>query len=90
MSFIGDLEYDMNISSIMAALAGSYSLVELFASPEGMLMMSLFAVGGFISFPWLAASVPNVLLAVTYTGYTKLKTKSPETLKKIKSYLKIK
>lgn len=90
MSFIGDLEYDMNISSIAGALVGSFSLADLFMSPEGLLMISLFATGGIISFPWLSANIFNILLATIYTGYVKLHEKSPETIKKIKSYIKIK
>ena len=90
MSFIGDLEYDMNISSITGALVGSFSLADLFVSPEGLLMVSLFATGGIISFPWLSANIFNILLATIYTGYVKLQEKSPQTIKKIKSYIKIK
>lgn len=87
MTFIGDLEYDMNISAMVAALGGAYSLADIFASPEGLMMITLFATGGLISAPWLGASTLNLTLALVYTGYSKIRQHSPQILSQIKSYI---
>jgi hypothetical protein len=54
MSFTGDLDYDFDQSSIFAALAGSYSLTELFTGANGMKLLTLFATGKLlgVGFPW--------------------------------------
>jgi len=87
MTFIGDLEYDMNIAGMVAALAGAYSLADLFVSPEGLMMITLFATGGLISAPWLGASTLNLTLALVYTGYSKIRQYSPQILSQMKSYI---
>jgi len=87
MTFIGDLEYDMNITAMVAALGGAYSLADIFASPEGLMMITLFATGGLISAPWLGASTLNLTLALVYTGYTKIRQHSPQILSQMRSYI---
>ena len=87
MTFIGDLEYDMNITAMVAAIGGAYSLADLFASPEGLMMITLFATGGLISAPWLGASTLNLTLALVYTGYSKIRQHSPQILSQMKSYI---
>jgi hypothetical protein len=54
MSFTGDLDYDFDQTAIFAALAGSYSLTELFSGPNGMKLLTLFATGKLlgVGFPW--------------------------------------
>lgn len=54
MSFTGDADYDFDLSTVFAALAGSYSLSELFAGPNGMKLLALFATGKLfgLGFPW--------------------------------------
>lgn len=73
MTFIGDLDYDFNFTDIGLALVGSFSLVTLFASPEGLMLITLFGTGAAfgLSFPWLAKSAYNLTLAIVYTGYYK-------------------
>lgn len=78
MSFMGDIEFDMNLGDIAAALKGSFSLTDLFLSPSGLMMITLLGTGmmGFGA-PWLGKTAYNIVLAVTYTGLGKLK-KSPK------------
>ena len=54
MSFTGDLDYDFDQTAIFAALAGSYSLTELFTGANGMKLLMLFTTGKLlgVGFPW--------------------------------------
>jgi len=75
MTFIGDLDYDFNFSDTVAALHGSFSIADLFTSPEGMMLLTLFGTGfAFgLSVPWLGKSIYNLTVAIIYTGYAKIK-----------------
>jgi hypothetical protein len=75
MSFIGNLDYDFNFSDIVNALKGTFSLADLFTSPEGLMLIALFGTGAAfgLSIPWLGKTTYNLLLAIVYTGYAKLK-----------------
>lgn len=87
MTFIGDLEYDMNLASVGAALLGKFTLVDLFVSPAGVMMLTLFATGGIISAPWLGASTLNMAVAITYTAIAKAREHGPAVLSRIKSMI---
>ncbi len=71
MSFIGSAGYDLDITYIVNAFTGSFSVKDLFASDSGLMMLTLFGVGSLtgLSFPWLGGSVSNLLLAILYTSY---------------------
>jgi len=75
MTFIGNFDYDFNFADVVAALQGTYSVAELFASPEGLMLITLFGTGAAygLSFPWLGKSLYNLTIAIIYTGYAKLK-----------------
>ena len=73
MTFIGDIEYDFNFSNITDALKGTYTLEEFFVSHQGLMLGTLFATGTLISAPWLGSTIYNLVLAVVYTGLSKLK-----------------
>ncbi len=88
MTFIGDLDYDFNWGDIIGALSGSFTITDLFLSPSGLMMITLFLTGGLISVPWLGSSSYNILVALFYTGYTKLKGKDFNILKNIKAKIK--
>lgn len=93
MTFIGDLDYDFNFSDLTDALAGSFSITDLFVSPEGLMLMALFGTGvGFgLSIPWLGKSVFNLTLAIIYTGYARLKGKDKtwkQTLNRFKKKMR--
>jgi len=70
MSFIGDLEYDMNIVNMFSALQGNFSVEDLFGSKDGLLLITLFGSGITLglSAPWLGKTVLNMVLALVYTG----------------------
>lgn len=74
MSFVGDFESDFDMSNIVDAMRGSYSLGDLFLSDQGLANLALFAVGTFtgISFIWLGSSVINILIAICYTSARQL------------------
>lgn len=90
MTFIGDLDYDFNFSDLVNALNGSFSITDLFMSPEGLMLMTLFGTGAVfgISVPWLGKSLYNLVLAIVYTGYSKLKNKDQRILMNIKRRIK--
>jgi len=82
-SFTGKMSVDMDLSSILAALRGNYSLADLIASPDGMFMITLFATGGLISATWLSSSTSNLILALLYTGYRRVEGRLPPALKQL-------
>lgn len=85
MTFIGDLDYDFNFSDLVGALKGSFSIADLFASPSGLMLITLFGTGSMLglSVPWLGKSLYNLTLAIVYTGFIKAKKMSPEIKSKI-------
>ena len=88
MTFIGDLDFDFNFGDVVAAFAGKFSLAQLFTSPSGLMLMTLFATGSVISVPWLGASSLNLLLAVFYTGLVKMKEKNFPVLNLLKKKIR--
>ena len=93
MTFIGNLDYDFNFTSTLAALQGSFSIADLFISPEGLMLMTLFG-SGFVfglSVPWLGKSIYNLTLAIIYTVYAKLKGRDKtfkDTVERFKKKIK--
>ena len=91
MTFIGDFDYDFNFTDIAAALAGNFTLTNLFASPDGLMLISLFVagmIGNPVSVAWLAVSELNLLLGLIYTGYIKLKDKDTDLVRTLKDIIK--
>jgi len=82
MTFIGDLDYDFNFSSMTDALKGNFSLADLFMSPEGLMLMTLFGTGAVfgLSVPWLGKTMYNFVLALVYTGYARIKGSEKKVL----------
>ena len=77
-AFTGDPELDLDLSYVIGAFAGHFTITDLFMSKEGLAMLALL-VGGFtgIGVSWLAASnAINLLLALLYTGSKKAKEKN--------------
>ncbi len=81
MTFIGDAGYDLDLTDMLKALAGHYSLTELFASPAGLMMLTLLATalatGGTVGAVWLGESLYNLILALLYTGLQKARKHTP-------------
>ena len=85
MTFIGDLDYDFNFEDIVNAMKGTFNIADLFASPEGLMLITLFGSGAVfgLSVPWLGKTAYNLVLAISYTAYARLKGSDNKILKQI-------
>lgn len=95
MTFIGDVEYDLDFSNIFAAISGNFSIADLFISTEGLTLIALFGTGVLfgISVPWLGRGIYNLILSLVYTISRKVKDKDKslnDSLKKIKNKIQTK
>jgi hypothetical protein len=92
MTFIGDPSFDFDLSLILLALAGHFSIHDLFATPEGLLALALLGTGlasaGLISVSWLGSNIANFVVALVYTALTKFGAPR-DLLRKIKSKIRI-
>lgn len=88
MTFIGDMDYDFDFSKIKQALSGKFSIADLFMSPEGLMLTTLFATGGLMSVAWLGKTTYNLVLALTYTSY-KQKGADLSVVKKMRSAIEL-
>jgi len=53
MTFTGDPQFDFDMSDLLAALAGNFSLANLFSGTQGTKLLLLFATGAIgLTFPW--------------------------------------
>lgn len=75
MAFSGDFDDDFDISAIGKALAGDYSIRDVFASPSGLKGLTQLAAGIAIgvTFPWGKIGPATLKMAALYTGAKKLK-----------------
>jgi hypothetical protein len=76
MTFIGDAQYDFNLTDVYAALSGKFSLSTLFAGQSGTQLLLLFATGVIgISFPWPGPASVKFLYAMikSLADWAKLK-----------------
>lgn len=87
MSFTGELDYDFNFGDVIAAVQGNFSLTDLFISPAGAVMLTLFATGGVAGVAWLGATSSNLILGLVYTGYTKLKDSDNKIVTKLRGLI---
>ena len=86
MTFSGSVEYDFNMGDMLRALAGNYSLVDIFTGEEGIKLLMFLVTGKMgLTFPWPGATAIQFILAVITTlgimGGIKVKNK----LNKLKS-----
>lgn len=88
MTFIGHADFDFDLSHIGKALKGQYALADVFTSPEGLLMIGLVSTGSLISMPWLGRATYNVLAALLYTAFKKVKDTA--LANKVKDHLVLK
>ena len=72
MTFTGNADYDFDMADMISALGGGFTLSTLFAGPEGMALLMLFATGVMgLSFPWPGPQHIQFIGAVLY-GSAKL------------------
>jgi len=72
MTFTGNADYDFDMTDMILALGGGFTLSTLFAGPEGMALLTLFATGVIgLSFPWPGPQHFQFIGAVVY-GSAKL------------------
>ena len=72
MTFTGNADYDFDMGDMITALGGGFTLSTLFAGPEGMALLTLFATGVLgLSFPWPGPQHLQFIGAVVY-GSAKL------------------
>ena len=72
MTFTGNADYDFDMGDMLLALAGGFTLSTLFAGPDGMALLMLFATGVIgLSFPWPGPQSFQFIGAVVY-GSAKL------------------
>ena len=67
MTFTGNADYDFDMGDMILALGGGFTLSTLFAGPEGMALLTLFATGMIgLSFPWPGPQHFQFIGAVLY------------------------
>jgi len=89
MSFTGDLFDDFDLSNVLLALQGKFTLTMIFAGPEGTKMLILFATGALlgISFPWPGPSSIKLASAFLYSISKTFKIRIPSNiLSKLNKY----
>ena len=72
MTFTGNADYDFDMGDMIMALGGGFTLSTIFAGPDGMALLTLFATGVIgLSFPWPGPQHIQFVGAVLY-GSAKL------------------
>ena len=67
MTFTGDADFDFDMTDMISALGGSFTLSTLFAGASGMALLMLFATGAMgLSFPWPGPQHIQFIGAVIY------------------------
>jgi len=76
MTFTGDFSYDFDMSDILTALAGKFSLSAIFGGPDGAKLLILFVTGVIgMSFPWPGPSSVQFVSAIVLGIAKKVKAK---------------
>lgn len=85
MTFTGDFNYDFDLSSVILALTGKYTLYKFFGSEDGLRMLVLLATGVLfsLSFPWPAPDNIKYLTAVVVSIINYVKGSEESKIKKI-------
>lgn len=89
MSFTGaSLDYDIDQSALLDALAGNYSLADLFTSPAGLKTIAFLALGlsGVSVTGYLGSTAYNLTMSIIYTALRKSSFKDGSVLHKIKKH----
>ena len=68
-AFTGNMDADFDMEAIRHAFIGEYSIADLFVSPDGLLLITLFAVGEGLTLSWFGSTNANALAGLIYTAY---------------------
>lgn len=80
MTFTGNWEYDFDMSDLVAALAGQFSLSSVFAGKDGIKLLMLFSTGlAGLSFPWPGPNTIKFICSVLFAAAREYNV--PRTLK---------
>lgn len=67
-AFIGDPDYDFDISEITDALSGRYSLADMFGGHDGLIMLTGLAMGvSGITYPWPGSTSMQFIASIIWT-----------------------
>ena len=71
MTFIGEPEYDFDLSGVAGAAAGTATLSDLFGGTGGTKFLGLFVAGkaAGLSFPWPGKNISKFAVGITYGAY---------------------
>lgn len=85
MTFIGDLEFDFDLSIAFEALSGKYTITHLLTTEQGLQFITLYFTGtyGGLTFNWILGAPYCIVLMLVYTV-----VKKPEINSKIKEFFK--
>jgi succinate dehydrogenase hydrophobic anchor subunit len=72
-AFIGDPDYDFDVSDIFSALAGSYSFSKIFGGPDGAMLLTSLLIGTAVSFPWPGPGTAYFIGSIVTTLAKKLR-----------------
>jgi len=76
VGFTGDIETDFDMSSIIGAFTGSFTLTDLFSGAAGITIITLLFAGTFrLGFPWPSSSNIQFISAIIGTLFKKFKVK---------------
>ncbi len=76
MTFTGDPAFDFGMDDLLLALAGKFKLSTLFAGPDGVKLLLLFATGAIgLSFPWPGPSKIQFAVGIVATLAKKVKVR---------------
>ena len=76
MTFTGDPNFDFDMTDLLAALAGKFTLSSLFAGTQGTKLLLLFATGAIgLTFPWPGPSRIQFALGIIQTLAKKVRVK---------------
>lgn len=79
MTFTGDPSYDFDMETILLALAGKFSIAQIFGGKDGVKLLMLFVTGLIgLSFPWPSSQSIQFVGSIVYSLARVLKQKIPQ------------
>lgn len=90
MTFIMNLKYDFDFTKQIKALKGDWKIADFIDQPDGMMLLTLFLTGSFVSFPWLGSTVLNILILIVVTAMSRIPGEEVrQHMKKLKDRIKL-